>query len=627
MHHSLRLIAAVAAAWPVLASTQAAPAPLTAEAMWQLKRIGAPAISPDGKFAVYGVTRYDADNDKGEADLYRVSTAGGRPERLTSVKGNESEPAWSPDGHYIAFVAKRGDDKVPQLYVIAAHGGEATRVGDVPTGVSAPKWFPDSRRIAFITAIWPDITDWAQTRDKLKAREDSKVTALAWDRPPVTHWDHFVEDRVPHLYVDLDRRWPAGRRSRSARDARSSRARRTRIPTTSRRTAARSLSSPTPTLPASTRTTTSTSSPRRAARRATSRRTTPRATTRRATARTAAGSRTAQQTIKGFYGDTQQLWLIDRKSDARRRVAADWDRSVSGIAWAPDSKSFYASIDDAGTGRIYRFDVAKGTQHALTAASSFSALAIDGKPAVLVALRAIVHRAADAGGGVDEGRRGDEARGPQRRAARRDRLRQGRERDLRRARTARTSRCGSIYPPGFDPAKKYPLYLLLHGGPHNGIQDSWTFRWNAQVFAGWGYVTAWHNFHGSSGFGQAFADSINPDGITKPYEDTIKAARMVRVEAVDRRGAHGGGRRQLRRLPRRGAARPRAPVQDARRARGRLRQLHDVRRRLRRGEEPLLRGLGAARGVGEVLAVDERRELQDADAGDPRPARPARAAQ
>jgi dipeptidyl aminopeptidase/acylaminoacyl peptidase len=81
-----------------------------------------------------------------------------------------------------------------------------------------------------------------------------------------------------------------------------------------------------------------------------------------------------------------------------------------------------------------------------------------------------------------------------------------------------------VYPPGFDPAKKYPLFLLLHGGPHNGITDSWTFRWNAQVFAGWGYVVAWHNFHGSSGFGQDFTDSINPDRITKPYEDTIKAA-------------------------------------------------------------------------------------------------------
>ena len=72
------------------------------------------------------------------------------------------------------------------------------------------------------------------------------------------------------------------------------------------------------------------------------------------------------------------------------------------------------------------------------------------------------------------------------------------------------------YPPGFDPTKRWPVYLLLHGGPHNGVTDSFTFRWKAQVFSGWGYVTAWHNFHGSSGFGQAFADSINPDWATSP---------------------------------------------------------------------------------------------------------------
>ncbi len=100
-----------------------------------------------------------------------------------------------------------------------------------------------------------------------------------------------------------------------------------------------------------------------------------------------------------------------------------------------------------------------------------------------------------------------------------------------------------VYPPGFDPAKKYPLYLLLHGGPHNGITDSWTYRWNAQVFAGWGYVVAWHNFHGSSGFGRAFTDSINPDRISKPYQDTIAAAGWFAAQPwidADRMVAGGG---------------------------------------------------------------------------------------
>jgi dipeptidyl aminopeptidase/acylaminoacyl peptidase len=100
-----------------------------------------------------------------------------------------------------------------------------------------------------------------------------------------------------------------------------------------------------------------------------------------------------------------------------------------------------------------------------------------------------------------------------------------------------------VYPPGFDPSRKYPVYMLLHGGPHNSMTDGTQWRWNAQVFAGWGYIVTWHNFHGSSGFGQKFADSINPDWISLPYEDTIKAANWLMAKPfVDRdRMAAGGG--------------------------------------------------------------------------------------
>jgi dipeptidyl aminopeptidase/acylaminoacyl peptidase len=88
-----------------------------------------------------------------------------------------------------------------------------------------------------------------------------------------------------------------------------------------------------------------------------------------------------------------------------------------------------------------------------------------------------------------------------------------------------------FYPPGFDASRKYPVLMLLHGGPHNAITDAVQWRWNAEVFAGWGYIVTWHNFHGSSGFGNDFADSINPDRITMPYEDTIKAADWLKAKS------------------------------------------------------------------------------------------------
>src|SRR5690606_27406929 len=100
-----------------------------------------------------------------------------------------------------------------------------------------------------------------------------------------------------------------------------------------------------------------------------------------------------------------------------------------------------------------------------------------------------------------------------------------------------------VYPPDFTPEKRWPLYLLLHGGPHNAMTDGYQWRWNAQVFANWGYVTAWHNFHGSSGFGQDWADSITAEWGELPYMDTIKAAEWFAAQSwIDsERMAAGGG--------------------------------------------------------------------------------------
>lgn len=542
MNHSHRLLAAIAAAvLPVAALADTTPAPLTPETMWQLKRVGAPAISPDGKLAVYAVTSYDADNDKGDADLYVIATAGSKPQRLTSAKGNESEPAWSPDGQWIAFVAKRGDDKQPQVYVISATGGEATRVSDVPTGVSAPKWFPDSKHVAFITEVWPDITDWAKTKEKMTAREESKMSAMTWDRPPVTHWDHFIEDRIPHLYsISVEGGTPVAitLNSGHALPRRDNGAGSYAIAPDGREIAFVSNSDETGTdentdvylVPAT----------GGAARNLTA--DNPADDDQPVYSPDGRYLAYDKQTIKGFYGDTKQLWLVERKSNERRRIAADWDRSVDGIAWAPDFRSFYAPVDDAGTERVYRFDVAKGTHQALTASSSFGALAIAGKPATLVALRqsfteppTLVAIALKDGASTQLSNHNDAQLAATDFGKVESVTYPGAE--------GADIQMWVIYPPGFDPAKKYPLYLLLHGGPHNGVYDSWTFRWNAEVFSSWGYVTAWHNFHGSSGFGQKFTDSINPDGITMPYQDTIKAAQWFEDKPwidTDRMAAGGG---------------------------------------------------------------------------------------
>src|SRR5262245_55540828 len=180
-------------------------APFTAERMWTLDRLGEPALSPDGKLAVLPVTHYDVTENKGFTDLWLIPTAGGPARQLTSDPAPDTQPTFSPDGKWIAFLSKRGDDKQTQLYVIATDGGEARRVTNIPTGVEAPKWFPDSHRLAFVTGIWTDLVRWQDQAARMQERQDSKMTARVWDHAPIAYWDHLLDDRAAHLFsIDLN---------------------------------------------------------------------------------------------------------------------------------------------------------------------------------------------------------------------------------------------------------------------------------------------------------------------------------------------------------------------------------------------------------------------------------------
>ena len=199
---TLALLIAAAFTGPAIAQT---PTPLTIEAAWNMQRLGNPSISPDGKLAVVPVSTADMAENKITTDLWLVPTAGGDARQLTSDKANDTSPMFSPDGKHIAFVSKRGDDKENQIYVIPVDGGEARRVTQVPTGAGAPKWFPDSKRVAFVSEIWVDLVKWDDQGKRMQERAESKMSGRVWDRAPIAYWDHFLNDREPHLFsIELD---------------------------------------------------------------------------------------------------------------------------------------------------------------------------------------------------------------------------------------------------------------------------------------------------------------------------------------------------------------------------------------------------------------------------------------
>ncbi len=182
------------------AATAPAQAParrtITHPDLWTMPRVGAPAISPDGRWVVVGVIEPAYDEKQQASDLWIVRADGSSaPRRLTSTPGAESGVAWSQDSTRVAFAARRGDDEVPQLYVLdLAHGGEAQRVSSVSTGARAPRWNPDGTALLFTSDVYPGARTDADNRAAAAERKGRKYSARVFDGFPVRDFDRWLDN-------------------------------------------------------------------------------------------------------------------------------------------------------------------------------------------------------------------------------------------------------------------------------------------------------------------------------------------------------------------------------------------------------------------------------------------------
>ena len=497
---------------------------LSAEVLWQLDRIGAPVISPDGETVVVPVTSFDAETDEAETRLWFLDPDGETEQRpLTAAGATASSPVFSPDGSRLAFVSQRGEDEAGQIYLLPiGQPGEAVRLTDMPTGVSALRWVGD--HIYFISRIWPD-RPLAEQGDAVAEDEEDKVSAFVWNALPYSHWDHYIEeDRARHLF-----RIPAAGgevepltpgtglelpRSEADTDSYDVAPDEDLVAFVANSAAGKVYANPDVYLldvdaGEVENLTEGNPAPDMAPQFS------------------PVGSRLAwlSQSIPGFYGDQAKLRLRDLDSGSVSTLHEDWDRSMAGLVWRPDGQALLGAIADAGTRRAWEIPVGGGAPRALTGENDFGAFAVSDAGRVAALHQSSLHPARVVLFEADDPspRRIDRFNDEQLA----DVAIGTRESVTYTGADGREIQMWVHYPPGFDRRKEYPLFLLIHGGPHGAITDNFHYRWNAQTFASWGYVTAWPNFHGSSSFGQEFTDSINPDWITRPYEDVIAAAEWL----------------------------------------------------------------------------------------------------
>ena len=499
---------------------------LSAEVLWQMERVGDPVISPAGELVVAPVTTFDVETDESETRLWLLSESGDVQRPLTVAGLSASNPEFSPDGLRLAFTGKRNDDDVNQIYVLPMDGpGEAERLGEIPTGVTALKWVGE--HLYFVSRIWPGKTP-EETLERIEQDKEKKLTAHTWNALPYSHWDHWIdEEREAHLF-----RIPAGGGAVENLTLGAG----LQLPRSTQSTSSYDVSPDESLLAIVADSNNSGTRPdldvflleigAEEPRNLTADNEAPDANPKFSPdGRLLAFSR---QQIPGFYGDTRRLMVHRLRSGQNSVLHEEWDRSADGLVWAPNSRGLYAAVDDQGTRRIYYLPVGGGDPRALTGATDYANLSIAKDGTLVGTNQSFLYPPRVV---RIETRNGKATRLD----TFNDELLAGVDLGTYESVTFTGADGADIqmwvhYPPGFDPEQKYPLFLLIHGGPHNAITDSFHFRWNAQTFASWGYVTAWHNFHGSSGFGQAFADSINPDWLSLPYADTIAAAEWFEAQ-------------------------------------------------------------------------------------------------
>ena len=534
------VVAVISSASAIVCAQTTGKVPLTHESMWMLKRVGAPVPSPDGKWVVFSLVEPAYDEKDQVSDLWIVPIDGSaKPRRLTFSKGGEGGVTWSPDGRQIAFTTRREGDEVSQVYVLnIADGGEAVRITSLSTGARSPQWRPDGKALLFVSTVYPGAADDEANKKIAAERKAQKYRARVYEKFPIRNWDKWLEDTRAHLFVQdaqpgakakdllagtqlVSERGFAGRVSDSGEELDAVWAPEgdsiVFVASTNRDRAAYAD--------------TNTSLFKVAASGGEPVRLT--------TSEDSFGRPMFRPDGKALYASFE-LETDDKTYHVDRLAKLSWpsvgqptiitskfDRSVGSVAFTPDSKTIYITAEETGNEKLFSIPADGGdvtlainltrgvyTNLKIPAKASSTILIANWESAInppevfRLDLNSKSHHPlttfnADQVAKIDW-------------------------------QPVRpfwfTSKAGKrihnmiALPPNFDEHKKYPLLVLLHGGPHSMWRDNWGLRWNYFLLAKPGYVVLMTNYSGSTGFGEAFAQSIQGDPFKGPGNEINEGA-------------------------------------------------------------------------------------------------------
>jgi len=522
-------------------SQEASKHAITFDDLIAMHRIAEPKLSPDAKWVVYTLATPDMEANRNATNLWMMPVAGGDAVQLTQ-SGKDSSAKWSPDGKTIAFLSSRSGDS--QIYVLSLDGGEARPLTKLSTGADMVKWSPDGKAIAFTSSVYPDCVtrsagppnnDDACNQKRNEEKDKDKVKAHVAEHLLYRHWTHWNESGRSHLFV------MASDGTGEAKDLTAGA--NYDVPPDQRGDDADISFSPDSKEICFTAVTdkveaTSTNGDL-------------------FTVAVGGGEPKRITTQPGFDGnpvyspdgkyiayhaqltasyeaDKWRVMLYDRASGKSENLSESFDRSATNLAWSPDSKTIYFLAENETQQPIYAMAprVGASPKKVIDGFNGTMELSEVGQTFLLsrtsLSMPAELFVAASDGTGLRQITHANDALLA--------------KLEMNAPETfwfegAEGTRVQAmlIRPPQFDAKKKYPMLVLLHGGPQTMWSNAWGYRWNAQVFSGAGYVTLMINRRGSTGYGQKFTDEITNDWGGRAYGDVMKGvdATLAKFPFVD----------------------------------------------------------------------------------------------
>jgi dipeptidyl aminopeptidase/acylaminoacyl peptidase len=533
--------------------------PFTFEDMMKLKRVGAPVPSPDGKWVVFDCEDVDLVANKKTSHLWIVPATGGESGRLNPTTNHEERPRFSPDGKRLIWTSKATDPT--QIWMCDFDPGTGALIGkphqvtNISTGADGAIWSPDGKNIVFVSSVYPDCQNDACNKQRDEELKKSKVKAKIFSRLFYRHWNAFTEFKRSHLFVVSADANPNGERSSATPGAGSQElappnqqprdltpgdhdvppfslggqdmysispdGQEVAYTSNIDEVEATSTNNEIFVVPISGGT------PKKISDSPGSD-TTP--------LYSPDGNAIAwrSQARAGFEADKWNLLVYYKATGETQNATASWDRSVGSFVWRPDSRAFFLTAEDHGQSPIWQLVLYDKQPMEFAPNLHADDLAISIEPNWRIFFTRMSAQAPNEIWRVDESVVEHQVKPVSHPVTHmNDALlsqidMQPLESFTFKGANGEDVQGFMVKPPGFDPNKKYPLKFLIHGGPQGAWGNSWSYRWNTELFAATGnYVVVMINFHGSTGYGQKFTDSISGDWGGKPYVDVMKGLDYV----------------------------------------------------------------------------------------------------